>query len=416
MAGRLLACVPAPRRETHLGTFASAEPSVAVPVRAVPDAPSARTVTDVVASIKRRLADDPGLANVWVRGEVSGFTAHASGHWYFTLKDEGAVLSSVMWRGANGRVKFRPEEGMEVLARGRVDVYAQRSNVQLVVDELRPVGAGELAVRFEQLRRKLEAEGLFASARKRALPRFPRVVGIVTSLNAAALRDMVHVATSRYPGVRLVVANARVQGDGAAEEIAAAIARMNARSDVEVLIVGRGGGSIEDLWAFNEEVVVRAVASSRIPVVSAVGHETDYTLCDLAADLRAATPSNACELVVPDARAIQQQLDEVQTRMAAALERLVPDTQQRLDELERRAIEGVRRTLASEGERLGAHAARLDALSPLGVLARGYAVARTGDGKTVRSVADVREGDDVRITLRDGDVETTVKGRRERNE
>ena len=387
--------------------------AVPVPVRPLPDAPAARSVTDVVASIRRRLADDPDLANVWIRGEVSGFTAHASGHWYFTLKDEGAVLSSVMWRGANGRVKFRPEEGMEVLARGRVDVYAQRSNVQLVVEELRPVGAGELAIRFEQLRKKLEGEGLFATSRKRPLPRFPRVVGIVTSLNAAALRDMVHVATTRYPGVRLVVANARVQGDGAAEEIAAAIARVNAHSDVEVLIVGRGGGSIEDLWAFNEEVVVRAVAGSRIPVVSAVGHETDYTLCDFVADLRAATPSNACELVVPDSRALQQQLDEAETRMAAALERLVPDTRQRLDELERRAIDGARRTLGKEREMLGAHAARLDALSPLGVLARGYAVARKSDGKTVRAIADVREGDDVRITLRDGDVETKVTGRKE---
>lgn len=408
--------MPAPRRETNLGAFAPAEASVPVPVRAVADEPPARSVSEVVSALRRRIADDPELANVWVRGEVSGFTAHASGHWYFTLKDEGAVLSAVMWRGANGRVKFRPEEGMEVLARGRVDVYAQRSNVQLVVDELRPVGAGELALRFEQLRKKLEAEGLFASSRKRALPRHPRAVGIVTSLNAAALRDMVRVATARHPGVRLVVANARVQGEGAAKEIAAAIARINARTDVDVLIVGRGGGSIEDLWAFNEEIVVRAVAGSRIPVVSAVGHETDYTLCDFAADLRAATPSNACELVVPDARALRDGLHDAERRMAAALERLVPDTRQRIDELERRAVDGVRRTLAKERELLGAAAAHLDSLSPLAVLARGYAVAKKADGHTLRRVGDVAPGDDVTITLRDGEVDAKVVGRRKKDD
>ncbi|HET6403214.1 MAG TPA: exodeoxyribonuclease VII large subunit [Candidatus Thermoplasmatota archaeon] len=404
--------MPARRPETNLGAFAPAEPSVSVPVRTVPEAPPSRSVTEVVAAIRRRLAEDPDLASLWVRGEVSGFTAHSSGHWYFTLKDEGAVLPAVMWRSANGRVKFRPEEGMEVLVRGRIDLYAARGAVQLVAEELRPVGAGELAVRFEQLRRKLEGEGLFATQRKRPLPRFPRTVGIVTSLHAAALRDMLRVATARHPGVRLLVANARVQGEGAAEEIAAAIGRMNARDDVDVLIVGRGGGSAEDLWAFNEEVVVRAVAASRIPVVSAVGHETDYTLCDFAADLRAATPSNACEIVVPDAHALRRQLDECDARMRAALGRLVPDLRQRIDELERRAGDGVRRTLSKERDLLAAHAARLDALSPLAVLARGYAVARKPDGRAVRSVADVREGDDVRITLRDGDVQTKVTGRK----
>ena len=406
--------MPAPRREPSLGAFAPADTSVPVPVRPLVAEPPARTVSDVVAGIRRRLADDPALADVWVRGEVSNFTAHQSGHWYFTLKDDGATLSGVMWRSANGRVKFRPEEGMEVLARGRVDVYPQRSNVQLVVEELRPVGAGELALRFEQLRRKLEADGLFAASRKRPLPRFPRVVGIVTSLHAAALRDMVRVATSRHPGVRLLVANARVQGEGAAEEVAAAIRRLNERRDVDLMIVGRGGGSIEDLWAFNEEAVVRAVAASRIPVVSAVGHESDFTLCDLAADVRAATPSNACEIAVPDAEALHQQLDDGEVRLVAAVERLVPELRQRVDDAASRAADAMRRRLAKERELLGANAARLDALSPLGVLARGYAVVRKGE-RTLRRVADAREGERITVKLQDGEMDADVTARRKGN-
>ena len=401
--------MPAPRREPNLHAFTP--PETAVPVRAVPAEPDARSVSQVVAAVNAAIGADASLANVWVRGEISGFKAAASGHWYFALKDEGAVLNAAMFRGANGRVKFRPEEGMEVLARGRVQVYADRSNLQIVLEELRPVGAGELALRFEQLKRKLEAEGLFAAARKRPLPPHPRVVGIVTSLQAAALRDMVRVATERHPGIRIVVAPARVQGDGAAEEIAAGIARLNARSDVDVLIVGRGGGSIEDLWAFNEEAVVRAVAGSRIPVVSAVGHETDFTLCDLAADRRAATPSNACEIVVPDADALLAQLDDADARMAAALDRLVPDLEQKVDAFEERAHDAMRRAVQLARERLSADAARLDALSPLAVLGRGYAVARKG-GKAVRSVDDAAAQDDITLTLADGELDAKVTGRR----
>lgn len=386
------------------------------PVRPLAGNPPARTVSEVVAALRRRIADDPQLTNVWVRGEISGFKAPSSGHWYFALKDERAVLPAVMWASVNVRYEFRPEDGMEVLARGRLDVYGERGAVQLYVEELRPVGAGELAIRFDQLRRKLEAEGLFAPQRKREIPRHPRAIGIVTSLHGAALRDMVRVATARHPGVRLVVANARVQGDGAAEDIVLALARLNGRKDIEVIIVGRGGGSVEDLWAFNEEPVVRAVARSRIPVVSAVGHETDVTLCDFAADLRAATPSNACELVVPDARALRDSLHDAERRMASALERLVPDMRQKVDDLERRATEGVRRIVATRRELLQRDAARLDALSPLAVLARGYAVVKKPDGHTLRRIADAKDGDDVTITLRDGDVDAKVTGRRRRDD
>jgi exodeoxyribonuclease VII large subunit len=401
--------MPAPRREPNLHAFVPPETTIAVQTAA--GEPPARSVTEVVATIRMALASDPALSPVWVRGEISGFNAHGSGHWYFALKDATAVLSAVMWRGMNARVKFRPEEGMEVLARGRVDVYAQRGSMQLVVEELRPVGAGELALRFEQLKRKLEAEGLFAQARKRALPPYPRAVGLVTSLQAAALRDMMRVATTRHPGLRLVVANARVQGEGAAAEIAAAIARLNAQAEVDVIIVGRGGGSAEDLWAFNEEVVVRAVAGSNIPVVSAVGHETDHTLCDIAADARAATPSNACELVVPDAEAIHAHLDDSDARMAAALERLVPELNQELDDLDTRAQAAMARVVATQRERIGAHAARLDALSPLAVLARGYAVV-TKDGRAARSVEDAVAGDDIQVRAVDGEWDAKVTRRR----
>lgn len=404
--------MPAPRRETHLGAFSPADATERPPV---PEGPPARTVSDVIASVKKVLANEPSLSNVWVRGEISNLTQHSSGHWYFGLKDSQAVLDAVMFRLSAARVKFRPEEGMEVLARGRIDAYAARSKLQLIVDELRPVGAGELAIRFEQLKQKLAAEGLFAQARKRQLPPFPRTLGIVTSLQAAALRDMVRVATTRHPGIRLMVASARVQGEGAADEIAAAIRRLNAQQGIDVLIVGRGGGSVEDLWAFNEETVVRAVATSKIPVVSAVGHETDFTLCDLAADVRAATPSNACEIVVQDAEALHQALDDGEDRMAAALERLVPDLRSRVSDLARRSKDAVRGALRRERELLGARAGRLDALSPLAVLERGYAVVRK-DGVALRSVDDASVGDDITITATDGDIDARVTAKRRKTD
>lgn len=397
-------------RETKLHAFSP--PETAVPVRAVGDEPPARRVAEVVASVNQLLAHDASLASVWVRGEISGYRPYSSGHWYFALKDESALLNAVMFKGANARVRFQPEEGMEVLARGRVQVYPERSSLQIIVEELRPVGVGELALRFEQLRRRLEAEGLFAQARKRPIPQHPRVVGIVTSLQAAALRDMVRVATARHPGVRLLVAPARVQGEGAAEEIAAALARLDRTGACDVIIVGRGGGSVEDLWAFNEEPVVRAVVACATPVVSAVGHETDFTLCDFAADLRAATPSNACELVVPDAEALLEALDDAQARMEASLERLVPELQQKLDGLGERAEDAVWRAVEKERELMAAHAGRLEALSPLAVLGRGYTVTRKR-GRVVRAPRDVAPGDDIEIITRDGAIDAKVTGRRD---
>lgn len=404
------------RREMGLHAFGpeaeeppQASPAASVPVTPPKAEPDARSVSELVAGVNRLLGADPSLSNVWVRGEVSGFKRASSGHWYFDLKDAGAVLNAAMFRGANARVRFEPQDGMEVLVRGKVAVYPGRSTLQIVAEEIRPLGVGELALRFEQLRRRLEAEGLFDAGRKRPIPPFPRRVGIVTSLQAAALRDLVRVATERHPGVQLLVCGARVQGEGAAEEVARAIGRLNAEGSCDVIIVGRGGGSVEDLWAFNEEAVVRAVATSRIPVVSAVGHESDVTLCDLAADLRAATPSNAAELVVPDAKAILDALDGAETRALAALDRIVPDLQQRVDDLEARGEDAVRLAHRRESDMLAAQAARLQALSPLAVLARGFAVVRhAADGRLVRATDDAPPGTEVELVLKDGSVDATI--------
>ena len=394
-----------PRRETRLHAFAPPDAAAAAAPEASAE-PDARSVSEVVAGVNRALA--PGFTNVGVRGEISGFKRHSSGHWYFSLKDSAAILSAAMFAGANGRLRFLPEEGMEVLARGRVTVYGARGQLQLVVDDMRPVGAGALQLAFDQLKRRLAAEGLFDAARKRALPEYPRGVGIVTSLQAAALRDVVRVATTRNPAVRLLVADARVQGEGAAAEIEAAIARLNADGRCDVIIMGRGGGSIEDLWAFNEERVVRAIVASRIPIVSAVGHETDFTLADFAADARAPTPSAAAEMVVPDAEAIEQYLDDAEERMQATLARIVPDARQRVDELSGRAEGAVRLRIGRERELLAANAARLDALSPLAVLARGYSVTQHA-GNVVRSVDDVATNDAVDIILKDGRIAARVQ-------
>lgn len=393
-----------PRREPSLRSFGPQD----VPVVPYPaEGPQPLSVTDVVQGVNRRLAADP---SIWVRGELSGFKAHSSGHWYFSLKDANETLNAAMFRGANGRVRFTPQDGMEVLARGRLNVYG--SKLQLVVEQLNAVSAkGDLALAFEQLRARLAAEGLFDLSRKRPIPQHPAIIGVVTSMEGAVLRDMVRIATARNPAIRLVVVPTRMQGQGSAAGVVRALERLNAQGVADVIVVGRGGGSADDLWSFNEEALVRAVAASRIPVVSAIGHETDVTLCDHAADLRAATPSNAMELIVPDAEALHERIDDAEARMAAALDSLVPALTQRVDELHARAADAMRRTLAKERELLHVQAARLDALSPLATLARGFAVARR-DGKVVRSVDAAPAGADIEVILPDGRLDATVKSTR----
>ena len=340
----------------------------------VPEPETILSVSALTGLIKGALAE--AFPAVWVKGEVSGFKRHGSGHLYFSLKDDSALLGCVMWKGRAARLSFEPRDGAMVEAFGAVTVYEPQGRYQLVVDELRPAGIGALLLALEQLRQRLAAEGLFDEARKRRLPRYPARVGLVTSPSGAAVRDLVKVLRARWPAVRIVLAPVRVQGEGAAQEIAAAIERFDRYGRVDLLIVGRGGGSIEDLWAFNEEAVVRAIAACRLPVVSAVGHEVDVTLADLAADVRAATPSNAAELAVPDRADVARQVAQWRERLertarqglAARRQRLAALTerygfrrqaealghlQQRVDELLDRLQDALRSLLGRARERVG---------------------------------------------------------------
>ncbi len=325
---------------------------------------------------------------VWVEGEVSNFRLYGSGHAYFTLKDEGAQLRAVLFRNRMRRLRFEPGDGQHLLAFGALEVYAQRGEYQLVVELLEPRGLGALQLAFEQLKRRLEAEGLFDAARKRALPRFPRKIGIVTSPSGAAVRDMLRVIGRRFAGLSIVVAPCRVQGEGAAQEIVEAIADLNALGDVDVIIVGRGGGSLEDLWAFNEEAVARAIAGSKAPVISAVGHEVDVTIADFVADVRAATPSNAAELVVREKQAVADALAALRRRLERAVARPLDHLVRRVDDARARLalsgpaghgrlrhrveLLGARLHAASPFARLASHRHRLDrAQSRLGGLVAG---------------------------------------------
>jgi len=281
--------------------------------------PQYKSVSNLTLEIKATL--EMNFRRETVIGEVSNFVAHGSGHWYFTLKDSGAALSCTMWAGNNRKVGFLPKNGMQVIVTGSISVYPPRGNYQLDVQEMKNVGVGDLQVAFEFLKEKLGKEGLFESSRKRRIPVFPARIGVVTSATGAAWQDIIAVARRRFPMVELVLAPARVQGEGSAESIASAIAELNNFEDIEVLIVGRGGGSLEDLWAFNEEVTARAVAASRIPVISAVGHEVDFTISDFVADLRAATPTAAMELVTPDSGEIEITVLAYQASLTSLIEK-----------------------------------------------------------------------------------------------
>jgi len=385
------------------------------------------TVGALTQYIKELLEFDDLLEDVWLRGEVSNFARAASGHLYFTLKDSEATLSCVMWRSAAARLTWQPEQGTAVLAHGRISVYAPRGNYQLLVDELHPLGLGDLHARFEQLRAQLRAEGLFDAERKRPLPPFPHLIGVVTSAQAAALRDVLNVLRRRYPLVRVLLSPTLVQGEQAPPQIVAALQRLDARDDVDLILLVRGGGSLEELWAFNDERVARAIAACQHPVVTGVGHETDFTIADFVADLRAPTPSAAAELAVPDQAemrgwlaeqggrlqgGIGRRLDEARQAVAqseALLRRFSPRTQldaqrQYVDDLSRRAGRAMSHRLALDRAALGGLEARLAALSPAATLERGYAIVRRADtGLVVCRVDQVQPGDGLVIRVRDGE-------------
>lgn len=391
------------------------------------------SVSEVTRYIKGLLQAEPLLQGLLVRGEISNFKCYASGHCYFTLKDSEASMKCVMFKSRAQGLRFRPENGMQVIARGNVAVYERDGVYQLYVDSMTPEGAGSLAVAFEQLKQKLAQEGLFDASLKKPLPHFPKTVGIVTSLSGAVLRDIYHVSKQRNPQVRLVLYPVLVQGAGAAEEIAEGIRFFNQKYAVDVLIVGRGGGSMEDLWAFNEEPVVRAIHASEIPVISAVGHETDFTLADFAADCRAATPSHAAELAVPDTRELQHRVEVLRVRMRNAaiqnlrrkrerllrcrkstlLQRprqLLAARKQRLDMLALRMDRQKEQLLQEKRHRLAVALEQLDLLNPARVLRRGYGIIENADG-LVRSVKQAPKGSRIRIVLADGRLFATVDGK-----
>ncbi len=385
------------------------------------------TVSQLTGYIRRLFEDDPELGDVWVEGEVSNFSRPSSGHCYFTLKDAGAQLGCVMWRNIANAQEYLPVDGEMVLAHGRVSVYEAGGRYQLYVDEIRPAGVGDLYREFERLKARLEAEGLFAAERKRPLPRFPRCIGIVTSPTTAALRDILNILCRRYPLAEVLLAPTPVQGDEAPPQIVAALEALNARDDVDVIIVARGGGSLEELWAFNDERVARAVAASRIPVVCGVGHETDFSLADFAADVRAPTPSAAAELVAPDRAELRAQVARLVVALTAALraaveerrwrlaeqvralKHLSPQAQlaqarQRVDDLLARADSAMRHSLILRRERLDGLSGRLASISPLATLERGYAIVRRRDtGAVVQSVAQVAAGDALSVRVADGE-------------
>lgn len=399
------------------------------------------TVSQLTNSI--RVSLESRFASVWVEGEISNFKDHSSGHWYFTLKDQNAQLRAKCFRSTNTRIRFRPANGLHVRARGKLSVYAPRGEYELVVDALDPVGAGALQVAFEQMRARLQAEGLFAKELKRPLPVFPRRIGIVTSPTGAAIRDILNVISRRTRTVHVLFSPAKVQGDSAGPDIARAIRFINqyheralrdgrAADLVDVLIVGRGGGSTEDLWAFNQEEVARAIRRSIIPVISAVGHETDFTIADFVADLRAPTPSAAAELVAAREDEICSALDHLGRQLTRLMRYRVVDLRSRVqeqalshafDEVKSRLHDARSRfdvasagcngametTLQAARERLGLAAASLDALSPLAVLQRGYAIAQDASGKPIREAASVNVGDEVTVRLSKGKLNTRVE-------
>ncbi len=383
------------------------------------------SVTELNSYIKSLLDDNPLLKRIAVKGEISNYRPNSSGHLYFTLKDEGSAIRCVMFKAAAQKLNFTPENGMKVIAVGSISAFVRDGQYQLYLSSLTPDGVGDLYVAFEQLKQRLGAEGLFDPAKKKPIPRYPRMIALVTSPTGAAIRDMLRILKKRYPIARVLVVPVKVQGVGAAEEIAEAITYLNTKRYIDVIIAGRGGGSIEDLWCFNEEVVARAIAASKIPVVSAVGHEPDVTIADYAADLRAATPSNGAELTTPDAAELTMRLNERQVLLArqmtaridALAKRLeaigekrvyaspvnyIDEKRMALDYLVNRFQHVGEKVLTAGQHRLANAAARLDAMSPLKVLGRGYAIAMREDGSAVRRATDLSVGDSVFVRFAEG--------------
>ncbi|SFA78687.1 exodeoxyribonuclease VII large subunit [Selenomonas ruminantium] len=388
------------------------------------------SVSDVNRYLKDLLAREPLLSGLSVRGEISNFKQYPSGHCYFTLKDANSALKCVMFRSRAQYLRFLPQNGMQVVAGGTISVYERDGVYQLYVDSLMPEGTGDLALAFEQLKKKLSAEGLFDQSRKQPLPAFPKKIGVVTSPAGAVLRDIYRVSKRRWPSVQLVLYPVQVQGEGAAEQIARGIDFFAEEYAVDVIIAGRGGGSMEDLWAFNEEPVVRAIAACPVPLISAVGHETDFTLADFAADVRAATPSQAAELAVPDRAEVKRQVEHLTSQLTRQMRREIDLRRQRLDHvLQSRVMRQPQSMLAERRQRLDFLLAglqntakqelqnkshglklllnRLAAINPAAVLGRGYGIVTKQD-KLVSSINAVEIDDEIQLSLTDGSLKARV--------
>ena len=393
------------------------------------------SVTQLNEYLKMLLDGDRVLSNVFVRGEISNYKLYSSGHAYFTLKDDAGQLKSVMFRSYCSRMAFLPEDGMRVIAHGRVSVYESSGQYQLYVDDMQPDGAGSLAMRFEQLKRKLAAEGLFDESRKRPLPPMPRRIGVITSPSGAAVHDIIHVLGRRFPASEMILYPSEVQGTQAPAQLIAGVEFFSMTQLVDVIILGRGGGSAEDLWAFNDEYLARAVASCSVPIISAVGHESDFTICDFVADRRAPTPSAAAEIAVPDMREILRSLLSAQMGLQASLqkhivqekrildritqsrvfsrpEQMLDSFRLRLDEREAALERAAGQTMRYKQQSMQAIAGRLQALSPMAVLARGYATVGQ-NGATITSIQQINEQDVIEIRFADGAARAKVLERKD---
>lgn len=394
--------------------------------------PGALTVTQLNEYVKRIIETTPQLTDVYVKGEISNFKNHYStGHFYFTLKDEGGQLRAVMFKSSASKMKFIPEDGMKVTAHGRISAFVRDGTYQMYCDSMEPDGVGALYIAFEQLKKKLEYEGLFDPSRKKPIPKIPRRVGIITSPTGAAIRDMINVCGRRFPYATLVLYPTLVQGPDAPPQLAAGMRYFNETNSVDVIIIGRGGGSIEDLWAFNDESVARAVAASHIPVISAVGHETDFTICDFVADKRAPTPSAAAELAVPETVELKRKISNIITREADVISMMLSQRREKLlslsqtramtnpmnfiddrrmaaDLLADRLLRAENRIIEMKKADMGREAGKLNALNPLSVISRGYSAVYKNDGTLVKNIEDVMPGDTVAFKTIGGEAVCTV--------
>ena len=392
--------------------------------------PAAFTVTELNNYIKSLFDSNGSLSSVTVKGEISNFVAHRSGHLYFSLKDSAGQIRAVMFRSSAARLKFMPESGMKVIVCGSVTVYPRDGSYQLYVTSMQPDGIGALYLAYEQLKERLMNEGLFDESNKKSIPKYPSKIGVITSPTGAAIRDILNVTARRYPLADIYLYPALVQGEGAEASLVRGVDLLDGRGEVDLIIIGRGGGSIEDLWAFNSEVLARRIFDAKTPIISAVGHEIDFTICDFVADLRAPTPSAAAELAVPDFKELFLRIDVISDRTSRALVRILERSSERLlriknspflkdykklfesrifslDELKKRADRGTEKLFKSNRERFVINAEKLNGLNPLSVLSRGYSVVEK-DGKNLRDTDNLAIGDNVNITLKNGKFSATV--------